>query len=296
MKKRILSLIFSLVLICIFATPIIVTAQGSQTRYMYDVLGRLSQVQISSGDTVRYEYDKNGNMVNRTIRKYGGLYFDGLDDKVTVGNWGTRSTQGTVEFWMNSSDVRNYRNPFSTNTGNAGIRFEQFSDGSLVAILGDDIGNMTVHTYRNSSNPLLSGNWYHIALVWDSSQNKVWGYVNGEAMFSGESQTLWNTTFNDVKFGSGFNASPNRWFKGNMKDVRIWNVARSQNQIIAGMNGINSNEPGLAGRWMLNEGFGTTVYDQTTNSKNGTIVGATWAQDPQRTLSFDGVDDKVTVG
>ncbi|MCD1260164.1 LamG domain-containing protein, partial [Paenibacillus athensensis] len=205
------------------------------------------------------------------------LSFDGVDDKVTVGNLGPRPTQGTIEFWLNSSDVQDYRNPFATNDGNIGIRFEQSSSGdSFVVVMGDDTGNYSVHTYRPQSNPLSPGIWYHVALVWDSSQNKVWGYLNGKAMFSGEAQTLWSTTFNDVKFGSGLSISPNRWFKGNMKDIRIWNVARSQNQIIAGMNEISSNESGLAGRWMLNEGFGTTVYDLTNNRKDGTVMGATW--------------------
>jgi hypothetical protein len=47
----------------------------------------------------------------------------------------------------------------------------------------------------------------------------------------------------------------------------------------------------------MNEGSGSTVYDQSGNNFNGTIFGATWTQGKYgNALSFDGVDDYVDFG
>jgi hypothetical protein len=47
----------------------------------------------------------------------------------------------------------------------------------------------------------------------------------------------------------------------------------------------------------MDEGSGSTVYDQSGNNFNGTIFGATWTQGKYgNALSFDGVDDYVDFG
>jgi hypothetical protein len=49
----------------------------------------------------------------------------------------------------------------------------------------------------------------------------------------------------------------------------------------------------------LNEGSGSTVYDQSGHRNNGTIYGASWVDDDRRggkCLSFDGTDDYVNCG
>ncbi len=44
----------------------------------------------------------------------GGIVFDGINDYVSVGNLGSFYAQGTISYWMYSTAVENYRNPFST--------------------------------------------------------------------------------------------------------------------------------------------------------------------------------------
>ena len=61
-----------------------------------------------------------------------------------------------------------------------------------------------------------------------------------------------------------------------LDEVRIWNTARTQQQIQDNMNKeLSGDEPGLVGYWKFNEGQGTTVYDNAGNN-HGTIHGATW--------------------
>ncbi|MGA2092954.1 MAG: LamG-like jellyroll fold domain-containing protein, partial [Sedimentisphaerales bacterium] len=53
--------------------------------------------------------------------------------------------------------------------------------------------------------------------------------------------------------------------------------------------------PGLVAEWKFDEGTGTTAYD-FTGSNNGTIYGATWTTGMSgKALSFDGVNDYVSV-
>ncbi len=60
-------------------------------------------------------------------------------------------------------------------------------------------------------------------------------------------------------------------FVGQMDEVRIWNVARTQAQIRDNMcRQLTGTETGLVGYWNMNEGTGNTVNDLTTNNNHGT--------------------------
>lgn len=69
-------------------------------------------------------------------------------------------------------------------------------------------------------------------------------------------------------------------FNGQIAEVRVWNLARSEAQIKADMNRqLSGNERGLVGYWPLDEGRGRVARDRTDNANNGTIRGATWRDD-----------------
>ncbi|MBU2614569.1 MAG: carboxypeptidase regulatory-like domain-containing protein, partial [Elusimicrobia bacterium] len=58
--------------------------------------------------------------------------------------------------------------------------------------------------------------------------------------------------------------------------------------------GIITPSDGLVAYWNFDEGAGTTLYDQSGNGNDGTIVGATWITGKiNNGLSFDGVNDYV---
>ena len=65
---------------------------------------------------------------------------------------------------------------------------------------------------------------------------------------------------------------------GAIDDVRIWNVARTQQEIQQFMNHeLDGSEEGLVGYWKFNEGRGDTAYDMTVNKNHGSLGGgATW--------------------
>jgi len=62
-----------------------------------------------------------------------------------------------------------------------------------------------------------------------------------------------------------------------LDEARVWNYARTAQDIAASKNVEIVSAPGLLGRWGLNEGAGTTANDSSGNGNNGTLVnGPIW--------------------
>ena len=63
------------------------------------------------------------------------------------------------------------------------------------------------------------------------------------------------------------------WFKGEIDEVRVWDRARSQEEIQQMMDThLVGNEPDLAGYWNFNEDSGNTVTDLSGNGNHGTLI------------------------
>jgi len=185
----------------------------------------------------------NGTLVNGVgyVGTNGGsLSFDGVNDYVGAGNLGSFYTQGTISYWMYSTAVENYRNPFSTHyLGlNAGIRFEQYTTasphGGFNVVIGNDDGSYSFYDYSPSS-VLSSNTWYNVVLVWNTTSSNVKGYLNGIEKFS-SSHTLWATTLPSISIGSGFSGS--RYFKGNISSTKIYNRALTASEIQQNFNAL----------------------------------------------------------
>src|SRR2546428_73075 len=115
------------------------------------------------------------------------------------------------------------------------------------------------------------GEWVHLALVESGSTAQV--YVNGQ--FVGNTSNGFGTIIGlPLHLGSDGTGD---FFRGEMDEVRIWNVARSATEIRYNLSrALSGNEPGLVAYWRLNEGIGTTALDATTNRLDGTLYGTTW--------------------
>ena len=126
------------------------------------------------------------------------------------------------------------------------------------------------------------GQWHHVAVVVPSSAsslNDAILYVDGvEQTTTGGSANPINSS-TDNNFNIGRSASQtDRFFQGFISDVRIWDVERTQLEIINNKDArLSGNETGLIGYWKLNEGSGSTVFDSSSSGFDGTIIGVpTW--------------------
>ena len=171
------------------------------------------------------------NGVGFTSSNRGSFVFDGTNDMIPIGDYGTFFSQGTIIFWMNSSDVSaSIRNPFSTNyNGSINVnvlRFETAAElpGSLRCWFGNPSNQITGLYYSNIS----ANTWYHIAVTWNQVSTTVSGFLNGNLDVTNSSWSRWPTDFVNIGLGNGYNG---RYFTGNISQFSIYNRALSAQEI-----------------------------------------------------------------
>lgn len=192
------------------------------------------------------------------------LRFDGDGDYIDFGNPADLQITGsqTIEMWLKPTAMGARSNPFHKNYSNEGsITFEP--DGILSYYYGIGGPYETLH----SSVALSLDTWTHIAIVRNLDNMTLTWYINGQA--SGTTPALYaaaETSTDPVLLANGYTSE----FVGSIDEVRVWNTARSANEIVGNMNrALVSSESGLVAVWSLDEGNGSTAYDHSDFSAQG---------------------------
>lgn len=132
--------------------------------------------------------------------------------------------------------------------------------GKLRLTSADNSGEEFIET---ASDAVREGRWYHIAGVIDRVSGKIEIYVDGTTMRLGtvrQADTRSNTgplmiglsRFNDASFST---------FSGSLDEVRIWNSARTAEQIQGNTNEwLQENESGLDAYYRMDEA-GSNAFD-----------------------------------
>jgi hypothetical protein len=109
--------------------------------------------------------------------------------------------------------------------------------------------------------------WTHIAVVWDTVSNTRKYYINGDLEYSSVTAGTAPTGTRELRIGyDGVNTGDE--FAGNIAEVRIWNIARSQDDIRHTMNeAIQAPLPGLVADWHLSDN-----YNDSIGGFNGTPI------------------------
>lgn len=146
---------------------------------------------------------------------------------------------------------------------------------------------------------LNAGEWYHVAMTWDIASTKICFYVNGrlqsEGTLSYDKPTidLARTEAAAYRFFIGYSYNPGRPLNGLISQVRVWSVARSEEEIFRDMYDVFEPEtkPELRAYWKFDEGQGNTVKDWSQYGNDAACLdGANNFEDKQRnegTLKWD---------
>ena len=160
------------------------------------------------------------------------------------------------------------------------------SDGSLNSYWY----NTTPAGYHSSGAGTVPLNtWSYLTATWDGSYTRL--YVNGieknKIVVTGDG--VQPTGYYIGAEGTG------RRFDGKIDEMRIYNYARTQKQILEDMNAGRPASKSPVGYWKFDEGYGTSTSDSGLGNNDGTITGATWTNAGKlgKALSFDG-DDLVS--
>ncbi|MBT4504674.1 MAG: T9SS type A sorting domain-containing protein [Gemmatimonadetes bacterium] len=195
--------------------------------------------------------------------------------EVDVGLVSTTGDQYTVEAWVRLATDIPTDDVGSTIVG-------QHADGT------DAKGTLDVHMGRlrflintsqsqhhelMSDHPAPLGVWAHMAGVYDGVHMKL--YIDGQQ--AGELPVTGSITGYDKRRGTrigGYSGTyaGDCWLDGDIDEVRIWDVARTQEQLLADMFHPISPRTGLIGYWRFDEGSGSTTADLSGNNHHGQLT------------------------
>lgn len=114
--------------------------------------------------------------------------------------------------------------------------------------------------------------WYHLALTYDGSNLRL--FVDGKPDFVYPHANPGEIfAFKRIVFGNATGAA----YKGQVSELRVWSVARSQAEIENNMYIISPDTPGLEVYWKCNDNNGTFIKDHTNKGRDGKLAKpATW--------------------
>src|ERR1035437_9972529 len=208
--------------------------------------------------------------------KNNALAFDGVDDEVQAPLATTATDNVTMEAWVNWNGTTT-DNQFIVLNGNSsgsgyGIYLNNWNNegGNKVAILCG--GNAVI----SSEATLTPGIWYHLAAERTSGTWKL--FINGnETTLSNNSTASPNTPTDNVLIGA---SQSGEYFNGSIDEVRIWDVARTQAEIVASAYDIPNPQTatGLIAYYKFDQGTAnadntgiTTLTDLSASAHNGTL-------------------------
>jgi hypothetical protein len=206
------------------------------------------------------------------------LQFDGVDDYVEVPNDPSLnlSTGLTIEAWI-----------YSYRTDGPRVILSKWNDrGNDWSYLfkgeGDRLSIELSKNFHNdlcalqSRSPIPINTWIHVATTFDGDAVKLY-------MFGLEENTMRvngtiDNSASQLLIGAVDGFGGHEYFSGILDEVRIWNYARSNQEINDFMHTeLVGSEPGLVAYWNFNKVASDTLFDLTSNGNHGILHGgAEW--------------------
>jgi hypothetical protein len=207
------------------------------------------------------------------------LNFDGIDDRVDLGNFDVTGEAIAIEAWFRAdnldncpaSDCRIISKATGTGEGDHWWMVSTVSTGEGIRLRFRLKSGGSTRTLIASSGNLTNGVWTHVAAVYDGNQMMLYkdGVLVGSAYQSGAIDTNPSAR---VWIGDNPPSTGSRPFDGSIDEVRIWNKALTQKFIQDNRDKeLTGTETGLVAYWKFNEGSGQVAFDSTSNGRNGTL-------------------------
>ena len=232
------------------------------------------------------------------------LEFDGIDDYILLPEViDIGSTSSTVSMWVKVPVVGEGNLTADERVGillgigryspKPNANWEIHDDGQIRILWNEAEKDLF------GSSDLRDGKWHHIAFVRDVDNNLLKGYVDGVAEID-ENDDGTNITFSDAFYiGSDYrqDGASKKPFHGLIDELQIWDIARTQAQIIADYKtGIpnpfsNSN---LKLYLRMNSGIGSIAYDHSSNMVHSPITSATWTDESKSWSTILGTEGEAS--
>ncbi len=138
-------------------------------------------------------------------------------------------------------------------------------------------GNIKARLWRNeviatSGVNFADGRWHRVTHVFGSGLSGQRIYVDGVLEAEGRKNQSDFTGQTGLNIGFSNDAS-NSYFQGEIAEVSLWSIARSERDIRAWQERVAGNETGLQAFWAFGERKGNLVHDLVGQRKHATIHG-----------------------
>jgi len=211
-----------------------------------------------------------GSQINAQV--LGSINFDGTNNYIEVSD-SPLNTIGngdfTLEAWVNGDEAQQNAHPvIFSNRGNSindGILFffHNIWGGSQSKLLSLQIDGINYKFVNNGTfnGSLLDNTCRHVAVT--RKGNELSFYADG-VLFGTVNTTSSATTTNNEPLLIGKDEGTNNTFNGILSQCRIWNIARSESEILESKDiSLEGDEAGLLAYWEMNDETGQVVSDKT---------------------------------
>ena len=165
------------------------------------------------------------------------------------------------EFGKLISTIMGIEGNFLMRIGDAGFPDNQIQIGTGAGNFPDYDSNKGLQTKR----------WQHVAMTYNADTREVKVYVNGILQSQGtlrlRSVTIKGNSA-DRMFLIGKSYDDARWFEGDMAEVRVWNVVRTQEEIATHFYSVDPKTPGLVGYWKMDDNTSPNIVKDATGNGN----------------------------
>jgi len=195
------------------------------------------------------------------------VLFDGDDDYIEIPNESDYdfTTAMTVEAWIKVNAFDRTWQAIATKGDNSWRLHRASNSNNINFVAGGT--NITGTTNVND------GEWHHVAGVHDGSALKL--YIDGylDAAYSSAGSTP-NSSY-PVMIGENAQAA-GRFFEGYIDEVRIWDIARTQDEIRENIHlTLNGDEPGLVSYYQFDQyNWGMDKVCDIMSFNDGVLFGA----------------------
>ena len=238
-----------------------------------------------------YWYIRLGDLFQRVDRKVDvieskALNLDGNGSYVEIADSeiiNNISEEVTISAWIKPTD---FLNTYTTVLFKGDKRIPDISHRQFTLWLFDEgkiLFNVSPggHPQKfiwSPPNTIEKNKWYHVAGTIDARNDIMKLYLNGSEVGRNDFKQALHLRKTTLPFRIGCSHEEERWdhasFVGQIDEVRVWNVARTEQQIRADMNKqLKGDEPGLIGYWKFDEETDGRISDTSSFNHHGKLIG-----------------------
>lgn len=254
-------------------------------------------IQLNENTFLAREYIDTKPATNSYEYVVNAVYFNGTQSELSASSKVCYCPSGpSIEFDGNDNSVMVFDgpslNPTTRLTLESWIRFKHgglqqpciISKSGAVNCFELFTTNASAHRfvifritpgYLVSNTQLDADIWYHVAATYDGKMMRL--YINGKLDSEKPASGCLSVSEEPLLIGKR-NANSNDRFKGNIDEVRIWNVVRTGEQIEKYQRLLlDDDAEGLIGYWRMDDGCNYYTCDMSGEGNDAYLMGSCWS-------------------